>query len=164
MKFYVTSRSGIECGLDPGVPHVVISIRCPGSPKPKLPPLPSRVGLLSMAFSDIEPRAGIGLDDVRAFTDEDAECICRFIAGYPGISAIVVHCEAGMSRSPAIAAALAAHFGNMSAATMCIHNRTPNAHVLRTMQRVLQRQTPTVKITPTSQNKNVGGKRHDGNV
>jgi predicted protein tyrosine phosphatase len=45
-------------------------------------------------------------------TSADAEAVCRFVDEHdPYVGAVVVHCEQGMSRSPAVAAALALAYG-----------------------------------------------------
>jgi len=63
----------------------------------------NRVGLLQLAFPDLEvPVAGYGL-----FGDEHAHRILEFVQEvWHAVELLVVHCEAGASRSPAVATAI----------------------------------------------------------
>jgi predicted protein tyrosine phosphatase len=70
-------------------------------------------GVLRLAFDDAEPMASFRLPtDVRLMTVEDGRSIASFIREHLAeIGLIVCHCEQGMSRSPAIAVALAESLG-----------------------------------------------------
>lgn len=49
---------------------------------------------------------------LKPMSDEDAGCIVdAFLQYVDGVSQIIVHCDAGYSRSPAVAAALAKALG-----------------------------------------------------
>lgn len=63
-----------------------------------------RIGLLPMAFADIsQPMPGYTL-----FSDSHAHDILDFVTGHwRRIHTLMVHCHAGLSRSPAVAAAIA---------------------------------------------------------
>jgi predicted protein tyrosine phosphatase len=69
----------------------------------------NRVGLLQLAFADLESPVA----DARLFNEADAERILDFVGEVrPRIERLMVHCEAGASRSPAIAAAISrVYFG-----------------------------------------------------
>ena len=62
----------------------------------------NRVGLLQLAFQDIEFQSRSG-----AISPNQAEEILKFVETHKNVDNILVHCEAGTSRSPAIAAAIA---------------------------------------------------------
>jgi predicted protein tyrosine phosphatase len=60
------------------------------------------VGHLQLAFADI-----LSPDDPRAFKREHAHRILDFVGGiWDKVDLLMVHCEAGVSRSPAVAAAI----------------------------------------------------------
>lgn len=61
------------------------------------------VAVLRLAFNDIT--AYPGADDV-LFAEEHAEEVLRFVAQWPDVDRIVVHCHAGASRSPGTALGL----------------------------------------------------------
>jgi predicted protein tyrosine phosphatase len=87
----------------PGQNDVCISIRTPGAPEAEL-----RTGwraVLREWFNDLpqnQPRAVAG--DI---TPAQADRIVRFALTHQGAARIVIHCEAGASRSPSVAMALA---------------------------------------------------------
>ena len=113
--------------------HIVISISDPNSEKVKIISKP--IDILSLQFHDVDKRLiktencdlceGTGYlpiykningghcyrctdkIDVKLFTDEEAEWILAFVNDYiEKIELIVVHCEAGISRSAGVAGAL----------------------------------------------------------
>lgn len=61
----------------------------------------NRVSVLQLAFQDIEFKGRSG-----AISPEQAKKIVDFVAEHNDINNILIHCEAGLSRSPAIAAAI----------------------------------------------------------
>ena len=81
--------------------------------------MPHQVARLDLEFNDIDatnkPRlAEIG--DIKLFTIDDAQSILRlFEITKPCINLIIINCEAGISRSSAIAAALTRIMGNSDA-------------------------------------------------
>lgn len=113
--------------------HIVISISDPNSEKVKIISKP--IDILSLQFHDVDKRLiktencdlceGTGYlpiykningghcyrctdkIDVKLFTDEEAEWILAFVNDYiEKIELIVVHCEAGISRSAGVASVL----------------------------------------------------------
>lgn len=113
MNFIVTSREQIERGIVTRHPYIVISVRDPGSRMPKLKQTAGLRGVLRLAFDDAEPAASFRLPkNVRLMTEEDARSIASFVHKHlDEVALIVCHCEQGMSRSPAIAVALAESLG-----------------------------------------------------
>jgi predicted protein tyrosine phosphatase len=96
------------------VPHVVISITGPGCEFPVLPENPNRRAVLRLAFHDIDGTKG---DSVAAWlrshniepvamTEEQGEQVRVLLAQHQDIDAIIVNCQAGMSRSVGAAAAI----------------------------------------------------------
>jgi predicted protein tyrosine phosphatase len=108
MKLIVASRDEVEAGLAIREPFVLISISDPDKPKPR----PRRTalcrGVLSLRFHDAEPTTPFRLPaDIRLMSRQQAKRVWDFIRlDLRDVAVIAVHCEAGMSRSPAIAAAI----------------------------------------------------------
>jgi predicted protein tyrosine phosphatase len=98
-------------------PHAIISITDPDSDLPTFAPNENRLGILSLQFYDLDDisdqmapkdakeyltQFGDGL-----FKDDQAGEIADFVEGIKDrIKGILVHCEAGQSRSAAVAAAI----------------------------------------------------------
>jgi predicted protein tyrosine phosphatase len=99
------------------VPYIHISVCSPGSDGAILPDNENRIDVLRLCFHDIESstdpkdlgmkflkRYGI---EPRLFNAEDAQAIFDFLEKHKEAETIVVNCEAGISRSAGIAAAIA---------------------------------------------------------
>ena len=107
MKFVVLSEREIEKYIVTEK-HAVISITGPKWEHPKLPKLDSRVGLLRLKFHDVDREA----KKCTLFSQEQAKTIWNFFQRYQSqIEVVVCQCEAGISRSSAVAAALARAIG-----------------------------------------------------
>jgi predicted protein tyrosine phosphatase len=93
---------------EPSRREVCISVTGPGKPLPNLSAQFLRV--LRLAFSDItEP---IDDPDYVLFNAQHAEEIIGFVRQHErDVDRIVIHCQAGFSRSPGIAVGLCAVFG-----------------------------------------------------
>ena len=116
-------------------PHAVIQITTDPGDWPALPDDPHRVAVLRMRFDDADPRTwrepGTPLPD-NLFTAAMADQILEFVERTP-VQTLVVHCEAGRSRSAAVAAAVGhIHLGDDS---FIFDNPRylPNRHVYRTL-------------------------------
>jgi hypothetical protein len=98
---------------EPSGREVCISVT---GPSKRLPDLSARfLAVLRISFSDItEP---IDHPDYLLFNPQHAEEIVNFARQWAGVDCIVIHCHAGMSRSPGIAMALCELFGFRSATT-----------------------------------------------
>jgi predicted protein tyrosine phosphatase len=129
LKFIIACREDIEKGLAVRVPHIVISIRDPASPSVRLKKNYLCQAVLRLAFHDAEPSRNFILPaNIRPMTKAHARAIWRFVRQHlPSIRAIVVHCEQGMSRSPAVAAGLSVGLGGDD--EQFVRDYYPNQHV-----------------------------------
>lgn len=90
-----------------------------------------------LQFDDIDISEPIGR--LIPMSEDDANQIINAFLRYKDtVSQIIVHCDAGYSRSPAVAAALCIAFG-MSDAEFFGPSYCPNMHVYRTMLRALEK-------------------------
>lgn len=120
MKFFFLSRKAVEA-LDPlGEPHLFISVTTPGDPNglAVLPENEKTLGTLRLAFHEAYAEwesLRVGYSgwlrereaDGTAFTRETGKSVLSFVRSHPGAEVIVVHCDGGLARSPAIVRALA---------------------------------------------------------
>ena len=107
-------------------PHLLISISAPND-KPKLPKNKNRIATLSLEFHDFDRQ----YDGFKLFSKEDALNVFEFLKQNKDIKNIVIHCDAGISRSPAIAAALAKIFNGDD--SKYFEKYLPNMLVYKTM-------------------------------
>lgn len=124
MKFVVLSRAGIESFEPLNVMHIIISVSTPNyyyGPE-KLPKNGFTLGILRLSFHeryDIEAidEASVKycekskklIEAKEAFSEETAKTVLDFVRNYKDkeIETIIIHCDAGLARSPAMAAGLA---------------------------------------------------------
>ena len=137
MQFHVTDRATISRGLIVQTAYVVVSVRDPGT---KRPPIRHGAGLkaiLHLAFHDAEPTASLRLPSpIRPMTIQQAKRVWAFVDHYRNdVQTVVCHCEQGMSRSPAIAIALAEAFGDDAEAIK--RETQPNQYVYGLMQNAI---------------------------
>lgn len=141
-QFVIKSRQNAKFFIS-DVPWVGISISTFPGDWPKLN-MCQRVGLLQQYFADLDrdhPNIEqakdaayvVGIpDETRYFSKELADQILDFAAQYwDKVEVILVHCEAGRCRSPAIAAALSKIYYNDDMAFF--KQYTPNMFVYRTI-------------------------------
>jgi predicted protein tyrosine phosphatase len=131
MDFIVSDRESVEQGLLVRSAYVVISIRDPDRKKAAVPKQPGCRDVLFLAFHDAEPTEAMVLPaDIKLMTIEQADDIHKFIQRYRDqVGAVVVHCEQGMSRSPAVAAAICRSLGGDDA--HFFQQYQPNLYVYR---------------------------------
>ena len=129
MKFVVTDRQSIEAGIVVRSSYVLISIRDPDKGKAKIPKQSGLKDTLFAAFHDAEPVEQMALPpEIKLMTPEQAKEIWQFVLQHDGkVGTVVVHCEQGMSRSPAVAAALCKGLGGND--SRFFGEYQPNAYV-----------------------------------
>ena len=133
MRIIVTDRESVERGLAMQEPYILISIRDPEKMPVRLRHCLLCKGVLELAFHDAESVEGfVPLDTITYMTEMDAGAIWDFVHKHEGdYGIIVVHCEQGMSRSPAVAAALAKGLRLDASASWQEHQ--PNQYVYETV-------------------------------
>lgn len=107
-KVSVYSKQVAE-SLEVEVPHVYVSIRTPGEPMAKLNTNEHTLKVLYLAFHDMD-RVVEGYNsqhEPEMFQPEQARQILAVIKAHPEAQRIIFHCDAGLSRSPGAAAAVA---------------------------------------------------------
>lgn len=92
-----------------------------------------RIGLLQLSYADIDNSSLESTEEAyKLFSQEQAEQIWNFLEEYsPKIKTLLVHCEAGISRSPATAAAISKVLNGDD--SFYFKRYTPNAFVYRTI-------------------------------
>lgn len=105
MLFWILNRADAEKysgSID--TPHITISITDEGSPKAIFDTNEYRRGLLRVKFDDVDSK----IPGQYPITDAEAAEIARFVDVMKSkVNLIVVHCEGGIARSSATAAAIA---------------------------------------------------------
>ena len=120
MEFFVYSRPAFEAAAPHYVPHVVVSINCPGEDPAKFQSNELTLGRVNLFFWDLDRKPDEDFKfeyDGKAWVVKevpehqliqptDARAIVDLVDSHPNIQCVVVHCTAGKSRSAAVAAAL----------------------------------------------------------
>jgi len=133
MKFVVLDRESVEQGILLRSSYIVISIRDPEKRKVQVPKQSGLRDVLHLAFHDAEPASNMALpENITLMTAGQASQVWEFVRKWEGeIGTVVVNCEQGASRSPAVAAALCRVYGGDE---MCFFREyRPNLHVYRLM-------------------------------
>jgi predicted protein tyrosine phosphatase len=111
-------------------PYAMISITDPRYPQARLEDDPHRVGLLRLQFHDVGLLVGPEADAFVLPAAEHARAIVQFFRVMePRIDKLIVHCEAGISRSAGVGSGLALCL-RQSDAQFYIQSR-PNPRVRR---------------------------------
>ena len=133
MRFIVSDRRSIEEGVLVRSSYVVISIHDPDKTKAHVRRQAGLRDTLYLAFHDAEPCANIFLPkQIKIMTEAQARLAWEFVRKWDGkVGVVVVHCEQGMSRSPAVAAALCVGCGGDDSSFF--RNHQPNPFVYRLM-------------------------------
>src|SRR4051812_18890053 len=106
MFFIALSREEIEHYQFDGL-YVVVSVTDPESEPVNLPKDRDRLGVLRLQFPDVEEDGKTPWGILPCITHDEAKEIWEFFSDYRSrIDGVVVNCEAGISRSAGIAAAL----------------------------------------------------------
>lgn len=108
MNFLVKNRVSIQT-FKGNTPYIVISITTPDNIHPNMPADdPNFVGALKLVFTDDDHdiNKGNALKQVcKLITPKDADDILKFVSAHT-VDTVVCQCDAGISRSSAVAAAL----------------------------------------------------------
>lgn len=117
--------------------HAVISIHTPGQPR-TLEPGP-RIHVLAIDDADRGPRADEShcIQEPRLFSPTDAQAVVAFVRTHHvcGIRRVLIHCDAGISRSAGMAAALAKFYTGDD--FWFFKHKRPNMLVYRLMMEAL---------------------------
>lgn len=134
MHVAVFGRSEIENGIISPTSYVVVSISDPRRRLPRIPRSAGFRGAVRLQFHDAMPLEGEALpDQIVLMTRQHARKIWDFVVQHQDrVGAVVVHCEQGISRSPAIAAAIAEYLGCDS--ERFFREYLPNAYVYDLMR------------------------------
>lgn len=118
--------------------HAFISIRCSGDSSPKILTNDNTLGFLSLQFDDIDSKDDLFINSKKLvpFSEQIAFDILDFWSKInPKI--FIVHCDAGFSRSPAVAAALTTINGDRDLEYFTRYR--PNMLVYRTIVETAQK-------------------------
>ena len=127
---FVYSRSALDAARPHEVPHILISITSSPDDMARVRSNPACLGILRLSFVDAES-ASDQYTERDLFSREHATMIWSFVLQHRlDIERIIVHCDAGVSRSPAVGAALARVF-NGSDAEFFGGRYRPNMRVYR---------------------------------
>lgn len=111
MAYIITcySRREVERGISFRGNYALISIRDPGSAAVSIPKQSGLIDALELQFHDAEPTSSMTLPSgIKIITEEQAMQIAAFVKRHRAeVDGFAVHCEQGMSRSPAVGAAIA---------------------------------------------------------
>jgi len=103
----VCSRPLIEAMDLSDVPHIIVSINCPGEEPANIKTNEHTLGRLNLFFWDLDQHApGQTQESCPLAQPGDGERIVDLVLEHPNAQQIVIHCTAGKSRSAAVAAAL----------------------------------------------------------
>lgn len=111
MQIKVCNRSTAEV-IKFDVPYIVISIYSTNSEPAKVKRHSDCLDILLIQFDDLTEdfyyvEKNGTVNDLKAITEQQANQIWQFVEKYIGKSEIVlIHCDAGVCRSPAVAAAI----------------------------------------------------------
>lgn len=128
MKFEVYAADQLHCSVIDNA--CVISIVSPGAEWPSI----ACDNILRLAFHDVDRELVLSDRTIHPMTNNQAKEIMEFFEKNVDKPRCVVHCEAGISRSPAVAIALSELVDGTPCAEALIERYpTFNRHVYRSM-------------------------------
>ena len=133
-------------------PYIVVSIYTPTMPRPVIPHRLGLKAVLFASFHDAEPTEDFSLPpDIVLMTPRQAKAIWRFVRRHKAeVGSIVCHCEQGMSRSPAVALALAETLGGD--VDYIRDNYQPNQYVYGLMKAAIKAENGSAQLGQTGDN------------
>lgn len=140
MNFNVVSRQTAEDGNIDYVRHAWISITDPAQADAAINVTSECQGILRLKFHDMDPTSGPGaaMMGYIAMTEAQGQEIVDFVDRMKNdVNVFFVHCEAGISRSAGVAAALSVWLNGNDDVIAENPYFMPNAHVKSTILRLL---------------------------
>lgn len=147
MEFIVLNRMKAEAGFDSKLDHIMISMNSPELGPAKIPNNSKLLALLQIECHDVDyneageitaQRGFVEYTEIKKFDKKMALDIIDFVLDHKP-QLVVVHCDAGLSRSPAVALALSEIF-NKGARTPKMYAQSAvggfglyNRHIYRTI-------------------------------
>lgn len=143
LKLGVLSRLLAETNTPPALNHIIISIYTPEDSPPKPKTNKQTLDLYQIAFDDLDYPTETTLKVISnpvLFSQEMAKQIATFVWKYiKEIEMIICHCDAGISRSAGVAAALSQYYnGDASRFFHTTGPYCPNMRVYRILLNELQ--------------------------
>lgn len=137
MKIHIRSRGEVESGNLIDEPHVIVSISTPGDNFAAIKTNDHTQSIIRLRFDDLDQDHGEAARkyfgrDVVLFERLNAEHIAAFVKGHENI---ICHCDAGVSRSAAVGAALSKHYNGDD--FWFFKHKCPNRLVYRIMLETL---------------------------
>ena len=115
------------------LPYIMIRVTGPGAVFKEIADTELSRGVLMLQFHDLDTLTGEDKYDKFLFTENDADQILDFVAAHPEAELIIVHCDAGVSRSAGIAAALSKVLTGSDVKIFNSKLYQPNMHIYRTI-------------------------------
>jgi predicted protein tyrosine phosphatase len=116
MEFIVKSKEEAVSENNIQEPHIIVSIFTPGDIPPLVCENLHTKQIIQFAFDDLDkpprPATRLALGHPVLFGDEEAKEIAERVEFWRcnGVDFVVCHCDAGISRSSGVAAALSKHY------------------------------------------------------
>lgn len=131
MNFVVVDRWQVQRGVAIDHPYIVISITDPEMPEARIRADGLCRAVFRFRFHDAEPGGRFAdPETIVLMMPEDAREIWSAVQQHRDhVETILVHCEAGISRSPAVAAAICRALGQDDSSFF--RDYQPNRHVYR---------------------------------
>lgn len=106
MRFFVYSRPAVESIAPHDVPHVIVSITTVAHDQARLPTNGHTLEVLRLSFPDADGAVAPWREE-DLFSPSHANAVWDLVERHrEAIEHLVVHCDAGQSRSQAVAAAI----------------------------------------------------------
>lgn len=116
IKCIVRNRTDAVASNNVPNPHIIISIFTPGDEPPDVAQNENTRGVLHFCFDDLDRQPTLitihALGKPVLFDDEEAQRLAKWVKAFykQGVRTVICHCDAGVSRSAGVAAALSKHF------------------------------------------------------